>query len=91
MLEKFICTTLSKQIENVNHENHGITCLHDVCEDMVKVFIYLHVGVLDCGKLICEPPVLTFSEFVEEFVCTSINIDDPTDPSTCFPINIISF
>ena len=91
MLEKFICTTISKHIENVIHENHGITCLHDVCEDMVKVFIYLHVGIIDCNTLVCEPPTLTFPEVIEEFACTTITITDNEDPESCSPINIISF
>ncbi len=92
MLEKFICKTISRQVENIVHENYGISCLHDVCEDMAKVFIYLHVGVIDCEEVVCQEPDLTFTPTtVVEFECASVVVTSPDDPSPCSPINIISF
>lgn len=94
MLERFICKTIARQVENIVHENYGITCLHDVCEDMAKVFLYLYVGTIDCETVVCTRPTLTFTPTdVEEFACTTTTISETgdEDPPQCFPVTITSF
>jgi hypothetical protein len=90
MLVKQFCNTIAKYVQNVIHEEHGIACQHDICEDVAKMFIYTKVGAFDCGKLICgNPPLDNFNPVDEEDIsCKTITISDIDDSTFCIPITI---
>lgn len=90
MLEKQICNTVAKYVQNSLHDIYGISCQHDICSEVSKMFIYLYVGDIDCGALVCgEKPTINFDPTEEvDDSCATITITDSDTPISCNPINI---
>jgi hypothetical protein len=90
MLEKKICNTVAKYVKNVLHDVYGISCKNNLCKEVAEMFIYMHVGKIDCGKLICgNPPEINFDpNQTEEKACKTITIEPVDNSKPCKPLII---